>query len=60
MKHLELNSKGYIAALTNQSKETKLNFPFFTFCLAAPRPALGYDRGDGLTHLILITAFLQF
>ena len=32
---------------------------FFNWCLAAPRPTLGYYRGGSLTHLMLITAFLH-
>ena len=32
---------------------------FFNCYLAAPRPTLGHYRGDSLTHLMLINAFLH-
>ena len=36
------------------------HFNFFNSYLAALRSTLGYYRGDSLTYLMLITAFLQF
>ena len=35
-------------------------FLFFNCYLAAPRPILGYYRGDSLTHPMLMTAFYIF
>ena len=33
---------------------------FFISYLGVSRPTFGYDWGDSLTHLILITAFVKF
>ena len=33
---------------------------FFNCYSAVPWPILGHYQGDSLTHLVLITAFLQF
>lgn len=38
----------------------KILTSFFNFCLAALQPTLGHNRGDTLTHRMLIAAFLQF
>lgn len=36
-------------------------FKYFFICyLGVPRPTLGHCRGDSLSHLMLITAFLSF
>ena len=48
----------------NGKLQRKINQNFFFFSkkiyLASPHPILGHNRGDSLTHPILITAFLQF